>query len=228
MISYELIRSKRKTVSIRITPEGNVQVRAPLRCPRSYIDQFVREKQDWILSHQAEVRTALAQRSQWRIRAGDTLMFCGEPYEVVLTGQRRGSLDMQAHILVLPDAAVDEVMGLVERLYRRGGLPWIQERLAYWAGIMQVTYGTVSLSSAMRRWGSCSSNGNIHISWLLLFAPQRAIDYVLVHELCHRIEFNHSRAFWAQVARYMPDYVAQKKALAALQQQLFVQGWSKK
>ena len=110
MISYELIRSKRKTVSVRITPEGNVQVRAPLRCPRSYIDQFVREKQDWILSHQAEVCTALAQRSQWRIRAGDTLMFCGEPYEVVLTGQRRGSLDMQAHILVLPDAAVDEVM----------------------------------------------------------------------------------------------------------------------
>lgn len=228
MILYELIRSKRKTISIQITPEGSVQVRAPMRCPRSYIDQFVRQKQDWITAHQKQVHSALAQRSRWQIRDGDTLMFCGAPYKVALTAQRRGSLDMEQHILVLPEAPVNEAMAMVERLYRRGGLPWIQKRLAHWAGIMQVTYGTVSLSSAVRRWGSCSSGGNIRISWRLLFAPQRAIDYVLVHELCHRIEFNHSPAFWAQVARYMPDYAVQKKSLAALQQQLFTQGWSKK
>ena len=226
LIPYELVRSNRKTISLRITDEGTVLVRAPKRCPRSYIDSFVRSKEDWIQSHRAQVQAALAARQDFRLHGGDMLLFCGREYRVQLTEERRGSLDMEAGTITLPNVPVRELAPMVERLYRRGGLPWVTERLTYWAERMNVTFGKVNLSSAVRRWASCSANGNIHVSWLLLFAPPDAIDYVLVHELCHRVEFNHSPAFWRLVAQYQPDYAAQKIVLKQLHGQLFAQGWS--
>ena len=226
LIPYELIRSDRKTISLRINEAGGVLVRAPKRCPRSYIDQFVQSKSAWIQSRQEQVQAALATRQEFQLKTGDTLLFCGRPFRVQLTEERRGSLDLEQETITLPNIPVSELSPLVQRLYRRGGLCWVTERLGYWAAQMNVTFGKVNLSSAVRRWASCSANGDIHVSWLLLFAPPDAIDYVLVHELCHRVEFNHSPAFWRLVAQYQPDYAAQKIVLKQLHGQLFAQGWS--
>lgn len=228
LIPYQLVRSSRKTISLQISEAGEVLVRAPKRCPRSYIDQFVQSKEHWIMTRLAQVQGALATRQDFRLRSGDILLFCGAEFRVQLTEQRRGSLDLEQHTITLPDAPVTELAPMVERLYRRGGLQWVEQRLQFWAEQMGVTFGMVNLSSAVRRWASCSANGNIHVSWLLLFAPLDAIDYVLVHELCHRVEFNHSPAFWRLVAQYKPDYPAQKAVLQQLHQRLYAQGWSKK
>ena len=228
LIPYQLVRSSRKTISLQITDAGTVLVRAPKRCPRSYIDQFVQSKEGWIQSRLAQVQNALATRQDFRLKNGDILMFCGRKFHVQLTTARRGSLDLEQGTITLPDAPVTEIAPMVERLYRRGGLEWVTERLTYWAAQMNVTFGKVNLSSAVRRWASCSANGNIHVSWLLLFAPADAIDYVLIHELCHRVEFNHSPAFWQLVAQYMPDYPVQKNVLRQLHARLYAQGWSKK
>ena len=228
LIPYQLVRSSRKTISLQITDAGTVLVRAPKRCPRSYIDQFVQSKEDWIQSRLAQVQNALATRQDFRLKNGDILLFCGREFHVQLTAERRGSLDLEQGTITLPDAPVTEIAPMVERLYRRGGLEWVTDRLAYWADQMNVTFGKVNLSSAVRRWASCSANGNIHVSWLLLFAPADAIDYVLIHELCHRVEFNHSPAFWRLVAQYKPDYPVQKNVLRQLHARLYAQGWSKK
>ena len=228
LTDYQLIRSNRKTISLQITEAGEVLVRAPRRCPRSYIDSFVQSKERWIMQHRAQVQASLETRQEFRLKPGDSLGFCGEEYRVQLTKERRCSLDLEQKVITLPDTPVQDIRQIVERLYRRGGLPWVEERLRYWAGKMGVTYGKVNLSSAVRRWASCSANGNIHVSWLLLFAPMEAIDYVLVHELCHRVEFNHSPAFWRLVAQYQPDYPAQKQVLRQLHQRLYAQGWIQK
>lgn len=228
MIEYDLIRSDRRTISLQITPEGRVLVRAPRRCAKGFIDRFVLEKENWIHVHQKRVLAALEDREEFRLKDGGSLMFCGEPYRVILTRERRLSLDLQNKTLTLQDQPISQLTPGVRRMYQRGGLPWIEQRLKYWAEIMRITYGKVNISTAVRRWGSCSVNGDIHISWLLLFAPPKAIDYVLIHELCHRVEFNHSPAFWALVARYMPDYQEQKQVLRSLHSQLFSQGWSTK
>lgn len=228
LIPYELIRSDRKTISLRITEAGGVLVRAPKRCPRSYIDQFVQSKSAWIQSRQEQVQAALATRQEFRLKTGDILLFCGRPFRVQLTEERRGSLDLEQETITLPNIPVSELSPLVQRLYRRGGLYWVTERLGYWAAQMNVTFGKVNLSSAVRRWASCSANGDIHVSWLLLFAPAEAIDYVLIHELCHRVEFNHSPAFWRMVARYKPDYPEQKQILQQLHERLYAQGWRQK
>ena len=89
----------------------------------------------------------------------------------------------------------------------------IPQRVAYYAVRMGVGYGRVTIRNQRTRWGSCSSKGNLNFNCLLMLAPTQVVDYVVVHELCHRLHMNHSAAFWEAVAKYMPDYIQWRKWL---------------
>lgn len=82
----------------------------------------------------------------------------------------------------------------------------IPERVTYFAKIIDVNYGRITIRNQKTRWGSCSSKGNLNFNCLLMLAPSEVIDYVVVHELCHRKQMNHSKAFWAEVEKILPDY----------------------
>ena len=90
----------------------------------------------------------------------------------------------------------------------------LEERLPLFASVMGVSYGRVSIRDQRTRWGSCSSEGNLNFNCRLLFVPDRIVDYVVIHELAHRRFMNHSKAFWKEVEKYMPDYKEQKKLLS--------------
>lgn len=89
----------------------------------------------------------------------------------------------------------------------------IPERVAHYAPLIGVTYGRVSIRRQRSRWGSCSSKGNLNFNCLLMLAPPGVLDSVVVHELCHRKEMNHSKKFYAEVLRVFPDYWEQHKWL---------------
>ena len=86
----------------------------------------------------------------------------------------------------------------------------VSERLAYYAPIVGVTYNRVAIRAQHTRWGSCSGKGNLNFNCLLALVPQEALDYVVVHELCHRKELNHSERFWREVEQVLPDYRIRK------------------
>ena len=96
---------------------------------------------------------------------------------------------------------------------RNQAMEYIPKRVAYFADIMGVDYGRITIRMQKTRWGSCSSKGNLNFNCLLMLAPPEVIDYVVVHELCHRKEMNHSKAFWREVERVLPDYRSRKLRL---------------
>ena len=99
----------------------------------------------------------------------------------------------------------DDLQKLAER-----AMSVIPQRVKYYADIMGVHYGRITIRNQKTRWGSCSSKGNLNFNCLLMLAPDEAIDYVVVHELCHLKEMNHSPKFWAEVKKVLPDYEKQK------------------
>lgn len=101
----------------------------------------------------------------------------------------------------------------LEAPYRQAAKEYIPKRVAFFANELGVTYGTVTIRDQKTRWGSCSSKGNLSFNWRLILAPPKVLDYVVVHELCHRKEMNHSSRFWTLVESIMPDYRDHRKWL---------------
>lgn len=95
----------------------------------------------------------------------------------------------------------EEIQALADK-----ALEYIPKRCAYFAPIVGVTYGRITIRNQKSKWGSCSSKGNLNFNCLLMLMPEKVIDAVIVHELCHRKEMNHSDRFYAEVLRVMPDY----------------------
>ena len=108
----------------------------------------------------------------------------------------------------LPALTGEELRSLADQ-----ALQYIPERAAHFAPLVGVTYGGITICSQRTRWGSCSGKGNLNFNCLLMLTPPEVLDYVVVHELCHRKEMNHSARFWAEVERVMPDYRVRRKWL---------------
>lgn len=97
--------------------------------------------------------------------------------------------------------------------YKEKLRPVLEHRAAYYAGMMRVNYQKITIKDQKTRWGSCSAKGNLNFNWKLFLMPPEILDYVLVHELAHRIEMNHSDRFWKQVEKIIPDYKERRRWL---------------
>ena len=174
-MEYELIRSKRKTLTLYVRQDGSVEVRAPLRTSIAYIDNFVDKKQNWILNTQKRILDRQAAKKIIELTAGE------------------------------------------EALYKAQAKEYLQLKCQFFAQRMGIRHGAVKVNGAKTRWGSCNRKGDINFTYRLLFVPEDLIDYVVVHELAHIKEMNHSASFWAVVEETMPDYKSRRKRLREFQ-----------
>ena len=169
-----VIRSDRRTVSIRVNSDLTVTVRAPRWLSKKEIDKILIEKEGWINRHIEQTR-------------------------------QLNEKDAESGIRKLSD---EDIRRLRELAY-----PVISERVRHFSEIIGVDYGSITIRNQKTRWGSCSSNGNLSFNCLLMLAPPDVLDYVVVHELCHRKEMNHSKRFWDEVEKVLPDYRKQRRWL---------------
>lgn len=202
----QIIRSSRKTVAIIVRRDGKVIVRAPHRLPEKAILRFVSRKSSWISARLAEVQQRNAQVAPKQFVEGETFLYLGESYPLALSDGTRPVLDLNNGAFTLYDQALPKAKQAFIAWYREQARLVFTQRVNYYADCHHLAYSKIHISSARTLWGSCSARDGLSFTWRLVMAPLPVIDYVVVHELSHLVEKNHSRRFWAQVETILPDY----------------------
>lgn len=197
----KLVRSKRKTLSVSVNALGEVTVRAPMRVSEKDIAAFLQTHEKWIEKKKdAALHSGVALPTELD---GYRLTLLGEPYELRLYPQNRVALDRENQRLFLPEKNAEK--RLVTWL-KNNALRICTQRAEERAREMGVTYSSLSITSARSFWGICTAKNELRFSYRLLYVPKEVLEYVIVHELSHIRHKDHSRAFWDEVERYIPDW----------------------
>ena len=225
-IEYTLIQTVRSSVLFQALPEGAIRVYAPKGMRLRDIDQMVRERAGQLLEMGRSVDRRLDEdRRSHPVTEGSTILIEGVPHTIKLNrGAKTAGIAADRELrLVLPEPENDPaVRGVIRAVLSARALERIRERVDHYAPLIGVRPGRITIREQKTRWGSCSSRGNLNFNWKLIMAPPQVLDYVVIHELCHLHEFNHSPRFWALVQHQMPDYIAWKKWLDNHKEDLYL------
>lgn len=206
---YRIIRTKRKTISLRIMEDGVVEVRCPLSTRKEHIEHILKTHKSWIEKKQKE----MVSRPQFhrRLEEGYPLFYLGEAYPLHFGSTNTVLWDERGFLL--PEKKKATAQKVMESWYRQQAKRILTERVEHYAKTYGFSYNGIRLSSASKRYGSCSSKNLLSFTWKLILLPQDLIDYVVVHELCHTREKHHQKAFWEVVENILPDYKKREKRL---------------
>lgn len=223
LIDYRLLRSRRRTMIFSVSAEG-LAVRAPYGMPMHTVEQAVQEKGRWIVRKLGGMQERQARVDASRINWLDApqLDFLGQKIGIIVAPeesktrfQTNNNLnDTPSLLLALPaHANVKKIRDTTQHWLKEQATLLYTERLNHFAAQLDVTWKTLHLSNANSRWGSAKADGSIRLHWRLIQFSPDVIDYVVVHELSHLRELNHSHRFWAIVASVFPDYLDLEKKL---------------
>ena len=217
-IEYILIQSVRSNVLLQALPEGKTRVYAPKHMKLREIDETVRQNAEKIAGlHEKLDRQLDEDRKQHPVSDGSLIAVVGQMLRLKLhEGRTRAKFENGEIQLWLKTPGDEEaVRAALKSALAARALERIRQRLAVYGPRVGGAFGRVAIRDQRSRWGSCSSKHNLNFNWKLIMAPPQVLDYVVIHELCHLHEFNHSARFWRLVETQMPEYEAWKKWLTA-------------
>ncbi|MCV6615171.1 MAG: M48 family metallopeptidase [Cellvibrionaceae bacterium] len=199
-------RSKRRSLAINVKA-GEVEVRAPLGLARAEIEAFIWQKRNWIVRKVLEQRQVLAEIPQRRYQQGEQLPFLDAHLTLEFIAGRSKARRVGARLLLGADCK--DKSAAVQAWYRQAALDYLSAEAQKLAAELGVHYRDIKVRKMKSRWGHCTSMGVLQFNWLIMLAPKAVVNYLLVHELCHLIYFDHGPLFWAKVESICPDYKAQ-------------------
>ncbi|HAF43571.1 MAG TPA: M48 family peptidase [Gallionellaceae bacterium] len=207
-ISYTLKRSGyRRSIGLRIDDRGLV-VNAPLRASEKWLHSVLLDKADWVVDKLGDWQARKAPPICWA--DGARIPFRGEEFTLLLTPKKRGAVaQLHGEVLHVPvgaGAEAADIEKVVTRWYRIEALRVFGECAEHFGPLLKVVPREIKLSTARTQWGSCTVHGVVRLNWQLVKMPLHLIDYVVVHELAHLVEMNHSPAFWQVVESACPEY----------------------
>jgi predicted metal-dependent hydrolase len=211
-VTYCVIRSRRsRGIALTIDEQG-LRVRVPRHTPMTRIESVLSLHSQWISRKLAEWETRRPPAISWR--AGATLMLKGEPMTLVPVPRADAcGCDGSRLRIAVDNADPDTLAGHVISWLRATALDWFEQRAVHYSPVLAVSVPRIKLSNAKTRWGVCHSDGRVRLNWRLIQMPPPLIDYVVVHELAHLRELNHSPRFWRCVANVLPDHESRRKML---------------
>ncbi len=214
-VPYAVVRSRRSTADIIIERDGDVLVRAPEWADDEQVDDIVASRHHWILQGLAERRDLNATRVLREYKNGEGFLYLGRAYRLLLVGDQDEPLKLRNGRFALRRDLVERgemaaAKAAFRDFYIARGLERIRQRVDYFAPKVGVKPAAVGVRELGNRWASCSPAGALAFHWKCMMPPQTIIDYIVVHELCHLHNRDHTEAFWNEVDKVLPDYRERK------------------
>jgi hypothetical protein len=207
MYDYTFIRKKRKTLTIKIDKTGKITVLAPLRYPKKDADAFVIKNTAWIEKKRAEA-TKRPVHEKIAGKSGEIIPLFGEKREIRLSPAK--TVRAEGKTIYLPEKGP---LAVLKKYYIQQLKDTLWGYIKTYTLRMGVKPTKLTITSARTRWGSCSGKNALSFSFRLALCRPSAVEYVVVHELCHILHKNHSKAFWAEVEKNFPDFRLEKAYL---------------
>ncbi len=216
-VSYVIKRSaKAKYARLEVRPRTGLAVVVPRAYELGRIPDLLNEKRRWILDKLAKCGHIRLPSTEAEVKSGDTIPYLGQKLRVIKrkNHEQADSIKVEGKRLVVSLKSTRIRLNLVlEGWYRREADKLIRKRVDELCPKLGVTYGQLTVRGTKTRWGSCSQKGNLNFNWKLLMVPEAVIDYVMIHELAHLKEMNHSKEFWHLVAQHCPQWRKYRKWL---------------
>lgn len=224
-IEYTLIRRKRKSIGITISPEKGVQVSAPSWVGKAQIEEILKQKAHWIYKKLQLIEDMKSQKAERKFISGEVFPLLGKDLNLEVlykAGTKNTTVvpGVERLFVVLPSGLSDDKQ---EARIREALTGWfmeqaasiIRKRMDIYADRLNVKPAKLLLKSQKTRWGSCTRDNKININWKIVSAPLDIVDYLVVHELAHIRVKNHSKTYWELVESILPDYRERRKWLKA-------------
>jgi len=204
MITPQIIRSKRKTLSLSINENADLVVRAPHRASYDEIQKFISEKSVWIDNKQRLIKARLEDNENQHLSS--QCLYLGSLYPLKIDNSNVEPISFNGQMFTITNFNRERISLPLKSWYKKRFIEVALPRLSYFSDKYKLKVNQVRVKEQKTLWGSCSSKNNINLNYLLIMAPMKVIDYVIVHELVHTIHKNHSTKFWQKVETIMPNY----------------------
>ena len=199
------VTNRKKTISIRIEKK-NILISTPYFVQDSYILNLLEKKRKWINENFLKIST----KKNMYVEKGE-IFYLGEKYKIQLKkGINNDIVVKNSNLEITYKGKNIRFRKIIEEWYKRKCFILLEERLLFFSKKIKVEYKNFKIRSYKRRLGSCDNKKCLSFNWKLILMPKEIIDYVVIHELCHILHFNHSQLFWKEVSIYCPEYKKKK------------------
>lgn len=217
-------RSNRRTVGMRIGKDGTPEILAPKYASAGELLRLCAPYEEKLLEMSQKQMEINEEREAFTLSYGSYVRVLGGEREI--REGRRGVVSYDDEAFYMPPGLTAEQIRVAAlKLYKLLAKNYITERALHLAATMGLSVSAVKINSAKTHWATCSKKSSLNFSWYCIMAEPAAVDYIIVHELCHMREFNHSPRFWAEVEKYCPDYKRHKAYLKRLWQEIMRERW---
>lgn len=213
-INFNLQRNKRKTLSIYVEPNGEINVLAPEKISEDELNQIIQKKSYWIYKSLSELEELNSTSVNREIKNGEGFLYLGKSYKLTIKKNLNQPLSLRQGRFHLDKDYLDDSKEYFINFYKIKGKKHIQQRVDYFKNKIGVSPNSIRVIDLQNRWGSCSDK-YINFHWKIMMAPMQIIDYIIVHELAHLIETRHNDKFWEIVESVIANYKARKDWLRA-------------
>lgn len=217
----KIIYTRRKSIALHITENATLVIRAPYFTTQHTIKDVVKRHYKWIIRKRNEILIFNSYKPLIKFIKGEKYLYLGEYFELETIDTQSNELVFKRKFFLSKHLLFDARKIFIE-WYIKKAKEIIPQRLSELALKNNFKYRRVKITRAVKRWGSCSNNGNLNFSWRLVMAPPNVIDYVIIHELVHLEIKNHSKEFWTRVEFLMPEYKHQQEWLRTNQYRMLL------